>query len=75
MRPHTWTVSGNISIKFSQVPETAYAVQTNFATFCIITNPRQTDGCLRAEGGGAIIDTGFGEDGERADVSGDGGLL
>lgn len=68
-------MSGKTSIRFSQVPDTAYPVQTNFDTFCIIIKPRQTDGCLRTDGGGVITELVVGEGGESAEVSGDGGEL
>jgi len=59
-------------MRFSQLPDTAYAVQTNLATFCIITKPRHTEGCLRVEGG-ILVGTGdTGETGETGIVESSG---
>lgn len=59
-------------MRLSHVPETAYAVETNFATFCIMMNPRHTEGCLRI-----LERRGVGEGDNMGDVrdevSGDGG--
>ena len=74
-------VSGNTSIRLSQVPLTAYAVVTNLDTFCIIINPRHTDGCLLRIVDPAdvlaIVNVGIGEGGVATlvDVSGEAGDL